>query len=94
MEERIAADLTGKRRDFERSMIQHREQMEREAKAMMAEMKNLSPTLFAGGCRDSKQSYILSRRWRSGCERRPPRGVGSCFGVLRDARRGTLMRFS
>ena len=48
-EERMAADLTGKRRDFERSMMQHQEQMEREAKKMIAEMKNLSPTLFAGG---------------------------------------------
>lgn len=50
-EERLAADLTGKRRDFERSLVHHREQMEREAKAIIAEVKNLSPTLLAaGGC--------------------------------------------
>lgn len=50
-EERLAADLTGKRRDFERALVHHREQMEREAKAIIAEVKNLSPTLMAaGGC--------------------------------------------
>lgn len=48
-EERLAADLTGKRRDFELAMVQHRDQMEREAKKIIAEVKNLSPTLMAGG---------------------------------------------
>lgn len=48
-EDRLAADLTGKRRDFELAMVQHRDQMEREAKKIIAEVKNLSPTLMAGG---------------------------------------------
>ncbi|CAJ1459889.1 unnamed protein product [Effrenium voratum] len=48
-EERMAADLTGKRRDFERAVAKEREQMEKDMKAIIMEVKSLSPSLMALG---------------------------------------------
>eukprot|EP00931_Biecheleriopsis_adriatica_P110438 TRINITY_DN8471_c0_g1_i1.p1 TRINITY_DN8471_c0_g1~~TRINITY_DN8471_c0_g1_i1.p1 ORF type:complete len:1067 (+),score=210.63 TRINITY_DN8471_c0_g1_i1:320-3202(+) len=50
-EERISADLTGKRQELERAITHHKEQMDRDAKALILEVKNLIPqmTSLAGG---------------------------------------------
>jgi len=48
-EERIAADLTGKRQEFERSVALQKEQMEREAKAILAEVKNIASSMALQG---------------------------------------------
>ncbi|CAE6970942.1 FACE1 [Symbiodinium natans] len=49
-EERMAADLSGKRADFERVVAQQREHLEREAQAVIAEVKNLASGTASGSC--------------------------------------------